>query len=103
MTEYPFLPNGAATVVTAQAVTNATATIGANAGGNRAVRVVNRAASAVYVKAGDTTVDATNTDYVLLGSTSGILLIGDNATTVSCKASTGSNSSVLVQPGYVLR
>lgn len=103
MTEYPFLPNGAATRVTGQAVTNATATIGLNAPGNRAVRVVNTAATAVYIKAGDTTVDATNTDYTLLGSTSGILLIGDNATTVSVKASTGSNSAVLVQPGYVLR
>jgi phage baseplate assembly protein gpV len=102
MTEYPFAPSGAGILVTAQGVTNATATIGGGEPGKRAVRLVNRAATAVFVKAGDTTVDATNTDYTLNGSSSGILLVGANTTTVSVKASTGSNSPVLVQPGYVL-
>jgi hypothetical protein len=102
MTEYPFAPSGNAIIVTAQAVTNATATIGAGEPGKRAVRLVNRAASPVFVRAGDSAVDATNTDYTLLGSATGILLIGAGTTTVSCKASTGSNSAVIVQPGYVL-
>jgi len=102
MTEYPFAPSGDGIRVTAQAVTNAQATIGEGSPGKRVVRLVNTAATAVYVKAGNSAVDATNTDYTLLGSSTGILMIASPVTTISCKASTGSNSVVLVQPGYIL-
>lgn len=102
MTEYPFSPSGAGILVTAQAVTNAQANIGEGQPGKRCVRIVNRAATPVFVLAGNSTVDATNTDYTVIGSASGLLLIGAGATHVSVKASTGSSSSVLIQPGYVL-
>jgi len=102
MSDTPFSPTNGGVLVTAQAVTNAQASIGTGPAG-RAARIVNLAATPVYAKAGSSTVDATNTDFTVLGSSTGILMLSTAATHVSVKASTGSNSSVLVQPGFVGR
>jgi hypothetical protein len=102
MTDVPFSPSGAATRVTAQTVTNAQASIGLGPAG-RSVRMVNTAATLVYAAAGDSTVDATNTDFGIPGSAVAVMSIGMAVTHISIKASTGSNSVVLVQPGFVGR